>query len=350
MREVGGRVFWVVLALLHRLGLFGAFSYAANRFTRAGGGPLPRRRRVGTVQILTYHRIAREPDSFLPPMPLATFARQMECLARRFHVMDLTEAIEAIARSSVPDNAVVITFDDGYRDNFELAFPVLAAHSLPATVFLTTGVIGTRASLWHDRVFDLFHRTRVRSLTDSALVDGPARLDDLAARQAALYGLLPRLRSLDPERREGTLRLLAARLEVEERTLASRLMLDWDEVRAMHRGGVSFGAHTVTHTVLSSLPPERARWEIVESKREIERQIAAPVTLFAYPNGRSGDFGPAAKEVLRGEGFRGAVTTIFGSNPGPRGEWDPFEIRRGGPDACEPPLFQAKMNVLRFAS
>ncbi len=348
MRQLGTRLFWAILALLHRCGLFGLFNYAANHLGRSEKGPFLRRRRSRNVQILTYHRVAREPDPFLPPMPLTTFERQMECLAERFHVMALGDAVDAISRASVPDNAVVITFDDGYRDNFDLAFPILSALSLPATVFLTTGVIGTESMLWHDRVFRLFHETTAAVLEGFGPAGETLRLATPARKRRSLYGVLPQLRSLDPDTRDATIRRLADRLGVEERAPSTRLMLSWDEVREMQRGGVDFGAHTVTHTILSNLAGERARWEIVESKREIERHLGAPVTTFAYPNGRDGDFDPSTKEMLRSAGFAAAVTTISGTNPWPGRPWDPFEIRRGGPDVCEPSLFAAKMHMQKL--
>ena len=349
MRELLSRLFWTLLALLHRVGLFGPLNWVANRYVRAERAPFLRRRRVRNVQILVYHRVTREPDSYLPPMPLSTFERQMEILSRRFRVIGLDEAIDAIESGSVPDNAVVVTFDDGYRDNFDVAWPVLAALSMPATVYLTTGVIGTDAMLWHDRVFHLFHETAATRLAGFGSDGETLPLTGDENKERSLYGTLPYFRSLPPEEREEAIGRLAKRLGVEDAAPRTRLMLSWDEVKQMHRGGVSFGAHTVSHTILSRLPVDRARWEIIESKREIERRIGAPVTTFAYPNGRAGDFDTSTKVVLREAGFDGAVTTIFGANPGPRSEWDPFEIRRGGPDSFEPALFAAKMNLLKLA-
>ena len=348
LTELGRRLFWAVLAFLHGAGMFAGFNWVANRFTAAHGGPFLRRRRSGNVQILVYHRVKREPDSFLPAMRLATFERQMECLARRFHVVDLTEALEAISRESVPDNAVVITFDDGYRDNFDVAWPVLSGLALPATVFLATGVIGTQRILWHDRVFHAFHETTAATLPGFGPDGGALRLDGPERRRAALDRVLSHLKSLDPERRDETIGRVLGRLGIAEPAPTARLMLSWEEVREMRRGGMGFGAHTVTHPVLSRLPIERAREEIAGSKREIERQVGAPVTLFAYPNGRESDFDATTKEILRSEGYAGAVTSIFGANPAPGAAWDPFEIRRGGPDLFDPPLFSAKMNVQKL--
>jgi peptidoglycan/xylan/chitin deacetylase (PgdA/CDA1 family) len=106
------------------------------------------------------------------------------------------------------------------------------------------------------------------------------------------------------------------------------LMLDWDEVRAMHQGGIAMGSHTVSHPILSTLSDDRCREELLESKRSIERAIDSPVTGFAYPNGTEADFDDGTKKLLRDAGYGHAVTTIPGAN---RAGVDLHELRRGTP-------------------
>jgi peptidoglycan/xylan/chitin deacetylase (PgdA/CDA1 family) len=102
-------------------------------------------------------------------------------------------------------------------------------------------------------------------------------------------------------------------------------MLTWADVAALAGGGIAFGAHTVTHPVLSTLSAAEARDEIVRSKEAIERCLGRPVRLFAYPNGGPEDFDAATKRILRDAGFDGATTTMWGANDGTT---DPFELRR----------------------
>jgi peptidoglycan/xylan/chitin deacetylase (PgdA/CDA1 family) len=262
----------------------------------------------------------------------------------------LVEAVEAMARGDVPDNAVVITFDDGYRDNFDLVYPILTALSLEATIFLATGVIGTDRLLWHDRVFRAFNETKKPVLREFIPEVEIVSLEDPAHKEAGLNRILGYLRSLGPEHRDKHIDELEDKLGVEESESPTRLMLSWEEVRQMQQSGVSFGAHTVTHPILTRISTDRAEWEIVESKRELEERLQSEVKAFAYPNGRQGDFDTSTKEILKEAGFTCAVTTMFGPNPaddhGRR--WDRLELHRGGPNEADPALFAAKMNVFKF--
>jgi peptidoglycan/xylan/chitin deacetylase (PgdA/CDA1 family) len=92
------------------------------------------------------------------------------------------------------------------------------------------------------------------------------------------------------------------------------MMLTWEEVRSMANQGVTFGGHTVSHPILSRLFPEKARDEIVGSKKSIESKTGTEATLFAYPNGKKSDYSPQVMALVKEAGFRGAVTTEFGCN------------------------------------
>lgn len=347
---IGRRVVWMTLALLHRVGMFAVFNTLANRFTKVDSFPYVQRRACRNVQILTYHRVTRSPDSFLPSMPLRVFERHMECLKRQFHVLDLSEAVNAMARQSVPCNAVVVTFDDGYRDNYEYAYPVLNALSMNATIFLTTGVVGTDQVLWHDRVFRMFGTTSARVLRGFGPGGADLPLGTPLQTEASRDRVLLYLKSCEPESRDKTIDELAKKLDVKEPSPGRRLMLDWEEVRDMHRHGIAFGGHTVTHSVLSRIPIERAEWEVAESKTAIERELKARVTAFAYPNGQPGDFNAVTKRLLRRTGYTCAVTSVFGSNSLGDRRSDPLELRRDSPHSCSSTMFAARLNAYRFLS
>jgi len=107
-------------------------------------------------QILVYHKVSPDTHPFFEPTHPVVFEQQMQFLKQCYQIMPLTELVERAKRGDVPDRAVAITFDDGYRDNYEFAFPILKKYGLPATVFVATGAIGTGEILWHDRIFDAF--------------------------------------------------------------------------------------------------------------------------------------------------------------------------------------------------
>jgi len=340
----------VAAGLTYHSGLLRGLRSAANRWESPvppnGAMRIPqlRRRKGGNVQVLVYHRVTPKADEYLPSLSVEAFSRQMRYLAQNCRVLPLTEAVRTIECGSVPDNAVALTFDDGYRDNFDHAFPILRDLHLPATIFLSTSVIGTDDILWHDRVFRAFNRTRAARHRGFDLSSN----DEKNAAQAAV---LTTLKKLETTERLERIAELIEELEVVEPEQNHRVMLDWGEVRQMARSGITFGSHTVTHPVLSRIPIELARYEITESKRVIETELQCEIDTFAYPNGRSEDYTESTKQALKDAGFTCAVTTRFGTNNAhAKPAWDPFELRRGGPDDASTALFAAKLSLYKMTT
>ncbi|MEQ1656005.1 MAG: polysaccharide deacetylase family protein [Nitrospira sp.] len=288
--------------------------------------------------ILAYHRVNDQQDPFFGATPVKVFQRQMALLADHFHVYPLQELVSRAAMGDVPPRAVAITFDDGYKDNYEVAFPILQEFNLPATIFLTTGVIGSGVTLWHDKVFEAFRRT-IASSFESAGVSGS--LKTIKDKQQCLDRFLVGLRALPPNERDRQVQGLLQALNVDLSDGVGALMLTWDEVILMSQAGITFGAHTVTHPILSRMDPDEARREICQSRWTIEEKIQKPVDLFAYPNGSRRDYNGSTKDILRQENFLCAVTTIVGLN---RADADQFELRRSQPWGEDPEL-----TILRLA-
>ncbi len=309
--------------------------------------PFVKKRRSRSVQILGYHRINDGGDPYLPATPVRVFGAQMEYLASRYRVLGLEQAVDGLRRDDVPDDALVITFDDGYRDNYLNAFPILKTLSLPATIFLATAAAESRAVLWHDRVFAAFRQTTVPSLDGFAGMPTRYSLKTPDEKLAAENDVLKFLRSLDHERRSSWVDVLLTELQVVGATEEPNLMLTWPEVRAMHQAGVSFGSHTVNHPILAHLTPTKARDEITASKAAIEERLGTRVTAFAYPGGKSTDFNDEVKGIVRDAGYRCALTAIPGTNDASR---DLFELRRGTPWEADVPGFAARMQWSKFCS
>lgn len=321
----------------HRTGLLGALTSLGDHVSvRRGGGRLaPERRRADTFLVLAYHRVNEDRARFaIETTPTSAFRGQMEYLARRFRVLSLETIVARIREGEpLPRRAAAVTFDDGYADNHDHAFPVLRTLGLPATVFLATGCIDTGIAPWFDRVFHAFERGRARRATlpgglgEAALPDESARFD------AGLRSLYALLGLPDAERRAEVDRL---ERELDAGSSAPSRMLRWDQVRAMAAQGVSFGSHTVTHPILSMLPPERVRAELAESKRKIEIELERPAPLFAYPSGKPADYSESVVRIVRETGFAAALTTSVGSNA--RGD-DLYRLRRVKPRGHDVPTF-----------
>jgi peptidoglycan/xylan/chitin deacetylase (PgdA/CDA1 family) len=307
--------------------------------------PFLKRSRGRNLQILSYHRVSDQRDSFLPALGVRRFEAQMEYLASDFRVLSLEEAVARLEAGELPDHALVVTFDDGYRDNYRHAFPVLRRLAIPASFFLTTGAIGSGGLLWHDRVFHAFRQTALRALTGYPEPADAYPLTTPENRRGARQAVLDFLRTVDSAEQASWVERLERALAVSPPTDGGRLMLSWEEVREMHRAGFSFGAHTVGHPILTRLSLSGARREMRESKEAIEAALGAPVQTFAYPNGSAADFGVEHKEALRDLGFRCALTTIFGVNrPGD----DLFELRRISPWARNLSEFAARLNYYKL--
>ncbi len=338
-------------SLLYRGGALRILLSAGDRWRleRGGGARRWTRRTAPPFLILIYHRVNPRPSPFaIDVNPPDRFRMQMEHVAKHYRVLPLEDLWRRSRDGSLPPRSVAVTFDDGYADNHDFALPILQRLGLPATVFLVTGCIGTGVIPWHDRVLAAFERT---TRTEAVLPGSPepVRWDGLAARRAAAFRVLVALKPMDEaDRLAGVARVEAALDAAAPANGADGpLMLGWDQVRAMHRGGFAIGSHTVTHPILSRQTTERVQDEVTRSKRAIEEAIGEPVTLFAYPNGRPEDYNQETIDLVRRAGYRVAVTTTFGANePGD----DPLLWKRGTPWETDLPRFALKLSYYRLAA
>jgi peptidoglycan/xylan/chitin deacetylase (PgdA/CDA1 family) len=286
------------------------------------------------MTILTYHRIGErntEGDFYDPQMISASpagFEWQMAYLSRHFTVLSLDEIIERFhAGNPLPINLAAITFDDGYHDNYSLAYPILRRCNLPATIFLTTGLVGSASPMWWDELVFLIATTQASSLPVPGL--GVLRLESARDRLRAREKLRRYLKSLKENDRRIRVGALKRRIVAESNQQPSTpAPLSWKEAREMSRNGISFGAHTHTHPILTRVSIQEAEQEILRSKRIIENELGTPVRLFAYPNGKKGDFDTRTQEILFRSGFDAAVTLIHGSNQLMKNQLNWFALRR----------------------
>ena len=326
---------------LHRLGAWAADHYQRGQRPLSFGP-----RKTATCQILLYHRVNDDHDPFLPSLPVNEFRRQMEYIARNFSLVSMDDIAEGRLSRARGKHHVAVTFDDGYRDNFTSAFPVLKELGIPTTIFLATSYVGSSQIPWYDQVCLAFKLT-VRPALDFGKPGWPAGpLASQEQRLALLERTLVWLRDLDDDaRRSALVEILAALGAPSSLTLPS-YMLNWDEVRQMKTQGITFGAHTVSHPVLSRVTGARLQEEIAASKKTIENKLQSEVRHFAYPFGRLTDFTQEAKQCLRQHGFSTAVTTEYGFNaPGD----DLLALKRFTPWGRDMATFILQLDWYRFA-
>ncbi len=299
------------------------------------------RRREGAARILYYHRVNDEGDGLFDAISPRAFEQQMRYLARYYKVASISEIVRHLDEGESTEALVGITFDDGYRDNYENALPILQRYGLPATIFLTTGSIDSDEPLWFERLAEAVKKT-ARDHLDLE-IDIPRRfwMRTMAERVASSRQIFLLLRSLENAERNQRLTEILKLLGAEQKSERRNKMLTWEQARIMQTNRIEFGAHTVSHPFLSRLTPSEAVWEICESKRRIEEELQQPVHDFAYPNGREGDFREADMELLRTAGYRAAMTTIWGMN---YRSTDRMQLKRGGPWEAEGALFGCKLD------
>ena len=207
----------------------------------------------------------------------------------------------------------VITFDDGFRDNYLHAFPILRETALPATVFLTAAHVGTGRRLWFDEAWETFGGA-ARGGRAAALARGLPEAPDIAKAllrsgpvTVRVSEAVAALKAFSASRIEEI--LARARGVLGEAPAPPRSILDWEEIGEMSRHGVSFGSHGYSHTPMTRLDAAEARREAVESAGIIARPGVSFVPVFAYPNG---DHSPETAAALRGSGYLAAFTTTPG--------------------------------------
>jgi len=226
-------------------------------------------------------------------------------LSSNARVLPLTEAMARLRAGTLPARTVCITFDDGYANNLQLAYPVLAKYGLPATIFLSSAYMESGE-------FFPFIRLKLIQL----------RLGKNAARQALLdYKLSPL--DLVLEKAGRWWKDIETELTEDQRETLRPLCIT--ETSAFDPNLIELGGHSHTHCVLRNENDARRRYEITTCIQRIAQWTGRPVRVFAYPNGQRGDFGPFDKEVLRTQGVNVAVTGIGGANGA---SVDPLELKR----------------------
>lgn len=305
---------------------------------------LPIRRHRPAIHILQYHRVNNDRDPFLGGLDVETFRSQMQHMVANFPMVTLDQ----FAAGDLPGHHkyyAAVTFDDGYRDNFICAFPILKQLGIPATIFLVTGYIDAEQLPWYDQVRLAFKlTTRTRFLISER--GGPGGcLNTLSNRLRFMEQTLAWLRRLAESERRRAMGEVFRALGVAHDLNLPNQMLRWEDVRQMSKNNVSFGAHTVTHPVLSRIPASELKQEIEISKQTIENRLQLPVSHFAYPFGQTNDFDEQAKCAVRSAGFKTAVTTVWGLNDP---EDDPLELKRFTPWETNPTEFKFRLDWFRF--
>lgn len=322
-------------------------------------GWLRKRAMQNRALILMYHRVTPRgtgvPD--YSPNGIAVtpdeFDMQMRFLREHYQVVPLSRIVTALRGGAFAPGMAAVTFDDGWRDVYQHAFPLLKQHRVPATIYLTTGFIDGKKWHWEERfkyLLALVHQACMRrenreeKRQEARRSLAPHSLDDLLATPPRLLPpLLSRfgreVRAWTPERRAELierLEQLADRLAPD----APRPFMNWPEVREMSQHGIEIANHTVSHHALPDLSADEATTEIHGAAGRIREQLGRPPANFAYPYGK---FNEQIRLGLAAQGVESATTTRLGLV---RADSDPYALNRVNmcSDTCAfMPLFAGRI-------
>lgn len=293
------------------------------------------------VLVLNYHRVGDpggQPwDRTLWSASAEELDGQLQTLARCTEVIDPDDVPAAMRAGR--GRRVLLTFDDGYRDNYELAFPLLRRHRLTATFFPATGFLDNRRSSWWDEIaWMVNHAGGARRRADTTHSGGrattvasllPAGISwETSSRDATIAALVARYKALPDGDGEPFLEQLAeasgsGRCGVSE---VEALWMTWEMAREMHAAGMQIGGHTVSHPLLARLPVERQREEISTCARRLSEELGVAMRWFAYPVGGRDTFTHLTQEILRDCGVQLAFS-YYGGFARPS-RWEPLDVPR----------------------
>ncbi|MBS1824088.1 MAG: polysaccharide deacetylase family protein [Acidobacteria bacterium] len=269
------------------------------------------------ISIILYHGVCETACTnglFRKMLPLDMFEQHLKVYKSYGTAISLQEAM---AGSRSIRNPIVITFDDGYANNYNLVFPLLQAYGIPATVFLTTGFIDRKVFLGCDWIDYIAFHSQGEDAKSKA---------ERCVHLSRYYKSLPH-----PDAQSFLDRLQRdSHVEYTWRAIPRGLEpLSWDEIRAMRRSGlISFGSHTFSHPILSRCSSEVQEFELSEAKRRIECELDEECRFFAYPNGMADDYTEVTKSLAAKAGYTLALTAETGYNCPPFA--DQYELRRWG--------------------
>jgi peptidoglycan/xylan/chitin deacetylase (PgdA/CDA1 family) len=251
----------------------------------------------------------------------AVFRQQMQFLASQYRVVSMEEVLNAVEkRAALPKRAVLITFDDGYCDFIDFAWPILKKLRLPATVFVPTGYPSRpERGFWWDRLYQAFAQAPQDKLTNTPIGILPMRTP--ALRLQSLKQMQNHIKSLEHRRAMVLVDDLCDELKAKK--IVQKSVMDWDELRKVARDGVTLGAHTRTHPIMTRLSEQEIREEILASRADLAHEIGYALPIFCYP---SGGHSEKVIYILKKEKFKLAVTTLDGQND--LQKTNPFRLRR----------------------
>lgn len=269
------------------------------------------------ITILAFHKISNDTPIYLGlNTSVSSFESQMRYLKRYYNLISLKKATQLIQNGErILDNTVVVTFDDGYKNNYTNAFPIIKKYDIPVTIFLTAGMINSKSTLWYEQIVTIINETVQKTLDFSSFGLGKFIIDIPIDKKNTISEIVHYAKGLNKSEQGKLIKFMSDKFKVNvDEVMSYSQMLSWEEINEMKNDGISFGSHGLTHTILSRLTLKEVEYEISESKKILENKLNMQIDTFAYPNGRKEDFNKEIISILKNNMFSSACTLIHGSN------------------------------------
>jgi len=264
-------------------------------------------------RIVMFHRFSAEPKAHC--VSSGVLERQLLYLKKHLNIIPLSQLRECKEQGKpLPRNSLVLTVDDGYRDFYQVAYPLLKKHKLPATLFVTTGFVNRELWLWPDQITWLLKNS---DFLREPMKLGGESIDAQAIDNSSfpiLWGrIIGYLLSIDDVLKRQWIKQFARALQLilPDQTPTEYEACTWDELREMQANGIEIGGHTHTHPSLGQVNEAQLREEISTCKNVIKSELGDLERDFCFPNGQPNDFNQSVIDVVKGSGFRSSVTAFY---------------------------------------
>jgi peptidoglycan/xylan/chitin deacetylase (PgdA/CDA1 family) len=284
--------------------------------------------------VFGYHRIRAHLDSAQTPFADDVYGQTAEefddhvaWLKENVHVLSEEELIACTESGMRPGRlGVALTFDDGYADNYTLAYPILKKHGVPAIFFIPSKLIEERMLGWWDLIAWILKRTDKPSIVwEGRTFHLPSERDDAIRHFHRMMQLEPQSSTQDLIARLGEL----CGVEPPDPAVRHKELMTWEQLREVARDGIAIGSHTHSHRVLATLDERAQREELEQSKAMLEEKLGQPVRTIAYPVGGYRHFTEQTRRMARETGYKLGFSFCTGINRW--GDISPYDVKRLGP-------------------
>ena len=270
------------------------------------------------VYCFNYHRIGVAKDSSFDPNVFSctpeVFEQHLIFFKKNFEIISIEQLNQLYMSPQLDKKYALITFDDGYQDNYERAFPLLKKYQVPATLFVATDFIDQKCIPWWDEVAWIIRQCTTKEIAATGWLS-TEQLDalSLSDRIKAILRVIKKDQLTSIDDKLTRLRQLTQK-SCDITDLPQKLFANWDMIREMSTNGISIGSHTCSHRILSHLSKAEQKHELLHSKEKIERELNQTISALAYPVGGIDSFNNTTENLAQASGYSIAFSYINGIN------------------------------------